>query len=53
MNSPLYIPNWQYHSKKDITLDFVRKENMLRRALHRGKTIIKKNQTNLDAIDFN
>ena len=42
MNSPLYIPNWQYHSKKDITLDFVKKENMHRRALHRGKTIIKK-----------
>jgi len=42
MNSPLYIPNWQYHSKKDITLDFVREENMLRRALHRAKTIVKK-----------
>ena len=42
MNSPLYVPNWQYHSKKDITLDFVKNENMLRRALHRGKTIIKK-----------
>jgi len=42
MYSPLYIPNWQYHSKKDIKADFIKKENMLRRALHRGKAIIKK-----------
>jgi hypothetical protein len=42
MHSQLYIPNWQYHSKKDIKVDFVKKENMLRRALHRGKTIMKR-----------
>ena len=42
MNSPFYIPNWQYHSRKDTKLDFIREENMLRRALHRGKTIIKR-----------
>ena len=42
MNSPLYVPNWQYHSKKNITLDVIKEENMIRRALHRGKTILKK-----------
>ena len=42
MISPLYIPNWQYHSRKNIKLDFVREENMLRRAFHKAKTVFKK-----------